>query len=74
MRSFLLLGNSYATAATELALLLADVPAALIEDWLKGCMEHQDLGLIREAADHGASPQDLARLYRGSSCCDACQS
>ena len=63
--TFSLMGHSYVTAATELALLLADVPAALIEDWLDGCMEHQDLDLNREAAAKGASAQDLARLYRG---------
>ena len=64
-RTFSLLGDSYVSAATELALLLADVPASLIEDWLRGRMEHQDLELNRKAADSGASLQDLARLYRG---------
>ena len=64
-RTFSLLGDSYVSAATELALLLADVPAPLIEDWLRGRMEHQDLELNRKAADSGASLQDLARLYRG---------
>lgn len=64
-RIFSLLGDSYVSAATELALLLADVPAPLIEDWLRGRMEHQDLGLNQKAADSGASVQDLARLYRG---------
>ena len=64
-RAFSLLGDSYVSAATELALLLADVPAPLIEDWLQGRMEHQDLELNRKAADSGASLQDLARLYRG---------
>ena len=63
--SFSLLGAAFVTAATELALLLADLPAALLEDWLNGCMEHQDLGLNRQAAEQGASPHDLARLYRG---------
>ena len=64
-RTFSLLGDSYVSAATELALLLADVPAPLIEDWLQGRMEHQDLELNQKAADSGASVQDLARLYRG---------
>lgn len=64
-KTFPLLGDSYVFAATELALLLADVPAPLIEDWLRGRMEHQDLGLNQKAADSGASLQDLARLYRG---------
>ena len=64
-RTFSLLGDSYISAATELALLLADVPAPLIEDWLQGRMEHQDLELNQKAADSGASVQDLARLYRG---------
>ena len=62
---FSLLGSPYVTAATELALLLADVPAPLIKDWLRGRMEHQDLELNQKAADSGASIQDLARLYRG---------
>lgn len=64
-QTFSLLGASFVTAVTELALLLADVPATLIEDWLNGCMEHQDVTLNREAADSGASSTDLARLYRG---------
>ena len=64
-RAFSLLGNPFVTAATELALLLADVPAPLIEDWLRGRMDHQDLELNQKAADSGASIQDLARLYRG---------
>ena len=65
VRTFSLLGDSYVSAATELALLLADVPASLIEDWLQGRMEHQDLELNQKAADSGASLRDLARLYRG---------
>ena len=64
-RTFSLLGDSYVAAATELALLLADVPAWLIKDWLGEWMEHQDLLLNRKAAEHGASLEDLARLYRG---------
>ena len=64
-RTFSLLGGSYVSAAAELALLLSDVPAPIIEDWLRGRMEHQDLDLNRKAADSGASLQDLARLYRG---------
>ena len=64
-KTFSLLGDSYISAATELALLLADVPAPLIEDWLQGRMEHQDLELNQKAAHSGASVQDLARLYRG---------
>ena len=64
-KAFSLLGDSYVCAATELALLLADVPAPIVEDWLRGRMEHQDLELNRKAADNGASLQDLARLYRG---------
>ena len=64
-KTFSLLGDSYVSAATELALLLADVEAPLIEDWLRRRMEHQDLKLNQKAADSGASVQDLARLYRG---------
>ena len=64
-RTFSLLGAPFVTAVTELALLLADVPSILIKDWLDGHMEHQDIVLNREAADNGASPTDLARLYRG---------
>ena len=64
-KTFSLLGDSYVSAATELALLLADVPAPLIQDWLQGRMEHQDLELNQKAENSGASLQDLARLYRG---------
>lgn len=52
------------TAATELALLLIDIQAELIEDWLDGCMEHQDLGLNNSLSGI-ASEEDFARLYRG---------
>ena len=64
-RGFSLLGSSYIAAATELALLVADIPVALFEDWLLGGMEHQDIELNRKMADEGASHEDLARLYRG---------
>ncbi|KAL9104852.1 MAG: hypothetical protein Q9163_000238 [Psora crenata] len=63
--TFSLLGTSYVAGATELALLFADVPGPLIEDWLSGGMEHQDIQLNRKAAEEGASIEDLARLYRG---------
>lgn len=63
--TFSLLGTSYVTAATELALLIADVPAEVLEDWLDGGMEQQDITLNHQAADYGASSEDLARLYRG---------
>ena len=63
-RNFSLLGRSYVTAATELALLLIDIKAELIEDWLDGCMEHQDIGL-NNALSSVASEEDLARPYRG---------
>jgi len=64
-RTFSLLGESYITAATELGLLLADADADLIEDWLDRLMEHQDLSLNKQAAELGATTEDLARLYRG---------
>lgn len=62
-RTFALLGESFVTAATELALLLADTDYDIIEDWLDGMMEQQDLSLNHTAAQAGASPEDLARLY-----------
>ena len=64
-RTFSLLGTSYVTAATELALLLADCPYGVAEDWLKGIMEQQDLKLNHEVADWGATSEELVRLYRG---------
>ena len=63
--TFSLLGASFVTAATELALLIADIPAEVFEDWLDGAMEQQDIGLNHQAAENGASPADLTRLYRG---------
>ena len=63
--TFSILGAPFVTAVTELALLMADVPAPLMEDWLNGCMEHQDIALNRQAAENGALPADLERLYRG---------
>jgi hypothetical protein len=64
-RTFSLLGDAFVTAATELALLLADTSDELVEDWLDGMMEHQDLGLNHDVAALGASREDLARLYKG---------
>ena len=64
-RTFSLLGDAYVTAATELALLLADTSDDLVEDWLDGMMEHQDLSLNHHIAALGASREDLARLYKG---------
>ena len=63
--TFSLLGASFVTAATELALLIADIPAEVLEDWLDGSMEQQDIDLNRQAAENGASPGELAQLYRG---------
>jgi hypothetical protein len=64
-RAFSLLGESYVTAATELALLLADLDASLIGDWLDSRFEHQDLAFNLEAHALGASQEDLRRIYRG---------
>ena len=64
-RSFSGLGESYIIAATELALLIADAGHELVLDWLNGSMEHQDLNLNNYAATHGASLDQLDRLYRG---------
>lgn len=64
-RSYSGLGEDYVTAATELALLLADAGHAAIHDWLDGHMEHQDIELNNEIAGLGASLEDLSRLYRG---------
>ena len=63
--TFSLLGTSFVAAATELALLIADIPAEVFEDWLDGAMEQQDIDLNHQAAENGASSADLTRLYRG---------
>lgn len=65
-RSYSGLGEDYISAATELALLLADVSHGLVSDWLDGIMEHQDLSLNNEVAGLGGSPKELQMLYRGS--------
>ncbi|KAF8539165.1 hypothetical protein BDD12DRAFT_805562 [Trichophaea hybrida] len=49
-------------AATELALILADADSSVVQDWLEGRMEHQDLDLNHAAARLGASED---RLYQG---------
>ena len=64
-RTFSLLGAAFVTAATELALLIADIPSELLGDWLDGTMEQQDIELNHQAAENGASYADLTRLYRG---------
>lgn len=64
-RTFSLLGQSYVTAATELAILLADTNPALIGGWLDLHFEHQDLLLNREVHALGANEEELRRLYRG---------
>ncbi|KAJ5670955.1 hypothetical protein N7507_000082 [Penicillium longicatenatum] len=64
-RTFSLLGPSYVTAATELAILLADTSPALIGHWLDLHLEHQDLLFNRELHALGASEEDLRRIYRG---------
>ncbi|KAJ5914956.1 hypothetical protein N7504_003839 [Penicillium tannophilum] len=64
-RTFSLLGPSYVTAATELAILLADTNTALIGGWLDSHFEHQDLLLNREVHALGANEEDLRRIYRG---------
>jgi hypothetical protein len=64
-RSFSLISEAFVTAATELALLLADAEFEVVSDWLDGLMEHQDLQLNNDAATLGASRDDLARLYKG---------
>ena len=63
---FLLLGASYVLAATELAVLIADIPADMLEDWLDGTMEQQDIDLNHSATENGASSADLTRLYNDS--------
>ena len=65
-RSFSGLGSAYITAATELALLLADAGYGLISDWLDGHMEQQDLELNNFVASKDASHAELDILYRGS--------
>jgi hypothetical protein len=64
-RTFSLLGDSYVTAATELALLLADAHPSMISAWLDLRLEHQDLLLNHQAHALGASADELHRLYRG---------
>jgi hypothetical protein len=56
------LGESYVTAATELAVLLADLDPG---EWLDSRLEHQDLAFNLEAHALGASREDLRRIYRG---------
>ncbi|KAF5648951.1 hypothetical protein F52700_770 [Fusarium sp. NRRL 52700] len=63
-KAFSLLGDSYITAATELALLFADLDGSLIGEWLDRGFEHQDLDFNNLSYVHGASQQDLNRLYR----------
>ncbi|KAH0536654.1 hypothetical protein FGG08_006480 [Glutinoglossum americanum] len=64
-QAFSLLGESYVTAATELAVLLADIDPALISEWLDSRFEHQDLAFNLDAHALGASQEDLQRIYRG---------
>ncbi|PNP85356.1 hypothetical protein FNYG_01185 [Fusarium nygamai] len=64
-KAFSLLGDSYITAATELALLFADLDSSLIGEWLDRGFEHQDLEFNNLSHAHGASPEDLSRRYRG---------
>jgi hypothetical protein len=59
------LGQSFVTAATELALLLADAKDIVIMDWLDAGLEHQDLDLNNRAAALGATDDELSRMYRG---------
>lgn len=59
------MGVSFVTAATELALLIADIPAEVLEYWHEGTMEQQDIDLNHRAAENGASSADLIRLYQG---------
>ncbi|KAH7151007.1 hypothetical protein DER46DRAFT_638731 [Fusarium sp. MPI-SDFR-AT-0072] len=63
--AFSLLGDSYITAATELALLFAELDGSLIGEWLDRSFEHQDLEFNNLSHAHGASQEDLFRLYRG---------
>ena len=64
-KAFHLLGESFITVVTELAVLLADLDNVLISKWLDLEFEHQDLSLNLEAHSSGASIIDLQRLYRG---------
>jgi hypothetical protein len=64
-KAFSLLGDSYITAATELALLFADLDSSLIGEWLDRGFEHQDLEFNNLSHAHSASQEDLSRLYRG---------
>ncbi|EXJ94184.1 hypothetical protein A1O1_02577 [Capronia coronata CBS 617.96] len=64
-KAFSGLGGTFVCAATELALLLADAKPAIVADWLDAHLEQQDLLLNNRAAALGASPDDLAQLYRG---------
>jgi hypothetical protein len=59
------LGLVYVTAATELALLFADAPIEVAEDWLLGELEHQDIKLNNLAYELDADADSLRRLYRG---------
>lgn len=59
------MGESYVTAATELALLIADLDYSTFGWWLDQHFEHQDLQLNWAAHALGASTVELSRLYRG---------
>jgi len=59
------LGPAYVSAATELALILADVPSAIVLEWLGHNLEHQDLALNIRAEELGATEEELSRIYRG---------
>lgn len=59
------MGVSFVTAATELALLIADIPAEVLEYWHEGTMEQQDIDLNHRAADNGTSSAGLTRLCQG---------
>ncbi|KAF8421365.1 hypothetical protein EV426DRAFT_608894 [Tirmania nivea] len=63
--AFGILGPAYVSAATELALILVDVPPAIVLEWLGHNLEHQDLALNIRAEKLGATAEELARLYRG---------
>ena len=59
------LGPAYVSAATELALILADVTPATVLEWLGHNLEHQDLVLNIRVEELGATEEELNRLYRG---------
>lgn len=61
------LGEAYVNAATELALLLMDIPSTAIAAWLRAGAEHQSIKWNREIAKaRGSNKEELRAHYESS--------